>query len=218
MNDSSAVTSAPGASLLPGTTGTFTALHLAVIAIFALLVVIAIIWGVRLKSQRRQADRTLHEHNALVEDRAATTPPAPAPPAAAPPAPAAPTATPRVAPIPEPERIAETPAAAAPVAAIPAAVAPIAPIVAAPVAAAPAAADAPVTQLKGLGPKVAARLGELGITTVGQLAALGAGEAADLDARLGAFQGRMSRDRWIEQARFLAAGDRAGFEAVFGKL
>lgn len=80
------------------------------------------------------------------------------------------------------------------------------------------AADGPITQLKGLGPKVAARLGELGITTVGQVAALDHDAAQALDAQLGAFRGRMERDRWIEQARFLAVGDTAGFEAVFGKL
>jgi hypothetical protein len=28
----------------------------------------------------------------------------------------------------------------------------------------------------------------------------------------------MERDRWREQARFLAQGDRAGYEAQFGKL
>jgi len=78
--------------------------------------------------------------------------------------------------------------------------------------------DGPVTQLKGLGPKVAARLAELGVTTVSQVAALDADQAADLDARLGPFTGRLHRDRWVEQARFLAAGDRVGFEAVFGKL
>jgi predicted flap endonuclease-1-like 5' DNA nuclease len=82
----------------------------------------------------------------------------------------------------------------------------------------PGAGDAPVTTLKGLGPRVAARLEELGITSVGQLAALDDDAAARLDAQLGSFAGRMARDRWLEQARFLAAGDRAGFEAVFGKL
>lgn len=79
-------------------------------------------------------------------------------------------------------------------------------------------AAAPVTQLKGLGPKVATRLAELGVTTVGDMAALSETEAQNIDAQLGAFTGRMGRDRWIEQSRLLAAGDKPGFEAVFGKL
>ncbi|MES3153690.1 hypothetical protein [Sphingomonas faeni] len=79
-------------------------------------------------------------------------------------------------------------------------------------------ADGPVTQLKGLGPKVAAQLGVLGVATVGQMAALSESEAQSIDAQLGNFTGRMGRDRWIEQARLLAAGDKTGFEAVFGKL
>lgn len=83
---------------------------------------------------------------------------------------------------------------------------------------APGAADGPVTQLKGLGPKLADRLAALGITTVGQIAALTDDDAAALDAQLGPFTGRMASDRWLEQARFLAAGDVKGFEAVFGRL
>jgi predicted flap endonuclease-1-like 5' DNA nuclease len=79
-------------------------------------------------------------------------------------------------------------------------------------------AAAPVTLLKGLGPKVATRLAELGVTTVGDMAALSETEAQNIDAQLGAFTGRMGRDRWIEQSRLLAAGDKPGFEAVFGKL
>ncbi len=79
-------------------------------------------------------------------------------------------------------------------------------------------ADTPVTMLKGLGPKLEARLAALGITTVGQLASLSPAEAASLDAQLGPFTGRMARDRWLEQARLLASGDRAGFEAAFGRL
>lgn len=74
------------------------------------------------------------------------------------------------------------------------------------------------TTLKGLGPKVATRLAELGIATVADLAALSDAQAHDLDAQLGTFQGRMARDRWIEQARLLTQGDLAGFEAMFGKL
>jgi predicted flap endonuclease-1-like 5' DNA nuclease len=88
----------------------------------------------------------------------------------------------------------------------------------APLASAPSPADGPITQLKGLGPKVATRLAEMGVTTVGQIAALDADQAQELDSQLGPFAGRLHRDRWIEQARFLAAGDKAGFEAVFGKL
>lgn len=75
-----------------------------------------------------------------------------------------------------------------------------------------------LTQIKGLGPKLATTLGDLGVTRVAQIAALSPTEAAALDARLGTFQGRMARDRWVEQARLLAAGDRAGYEAAFGKL
>ena len=39
-----------------------------------------------------------------------------------------------------------------------------------------------------------------------------------LDAQLGAFKGRPARDRWAEQARLLTAGDKAAYEAEFGKL
>jgi predicted flap endonuclease-1-like 5' DNA nuclease len=72
--------------------------------------------------------------------------------------------------------------------------------------------------LTGLGPKVAARLAELGITDARQLAALNGADAQRLDGELGSFSGRMARDRWIEQARLLTAGDKAGYETVFGKL
>jgi predicted flap endonuclease-1-like 5' DNA nuclease len=75
-----------------------------------------------------------------------------------------------------------------------------------------------LTQIKGLGPKLAATLAEQGITRVDQIAALTPEAAAELDAKLGTFQGRMARDRWIEQAKLLSAGDRAGYEAAFGKL
>jgi predicted flap endonuclease-1-like 5' DNA nuclease len=82
----------------------------------------------------------------------------------------------------------------------------------------PAPADGDITQLKGLGPKLAGTLAELGYTRLDQIAALTPAQASELDAKLGAFQGRMARDRWIEQATLLVAGDRAGYEAAFGKL
>ncbi|HYI64477.1 MAG TPA: hypothetical protein VEW71_06280 [Allosphingosinicella sp.] len=73
-------------------------------------------------------------------------------------------------------------------------------------------------RLKGVGPKFVARLHELGIARFEQLAGLNANEAGHLDERMGPFQGRLARDRVIEQARYLARGDIEGFEETFGKL
>ena len=84
-----------------------------------------------------------------------------------------------------------------------------------------ASAGAPaddLQRLKGVGPKFAARLNELGITRFDQLAGLNANEVAHLDERLGAFQGRVARDRVVEQADYLARGDTDGFEEKFGSL
>ena len=72
--------------------------------------------------------------------------------------------------------------------------------------------------IKGLGPRIATRLGELGVTHFAQLASLDAAAVANLDAQLGNFAGRITRDSWVEQARYLADGDFAAFEAKFGKL
>jgi predicted flap endonuclease-1-like 5' DNA nuclease len=72
--------------------------------------------------------------------------------------------------------------------------------------------------LKGVGPRLATQLNEAGITRFDQLAGLSANEVALLDSRMGAFQGRVERDRLVEQACYLAQGDRDGFEAKFGKL
>jgi predicted flap endonuclease-1-like 5' DNA nuclease len=87
----------------------------------------------------------------------------------------------------------------------------------APRPAAPGPAD-DLSRLKGVGPKFVARLNELGITRYEQLAGLNANEAAHLDERMGAFQGRLARDRVVEQAAYLARGDVDGFEEKFGKL
>ncbi|AIT07250.1 hypothetical protein MC45_13705 [Sphingomonas taxi] len=213
MNDTA---SATGASLLPDSTDAFTIAHLAVLAIFALLVIAAIVWGARLKARRKTAERDIESRNEDVIAAAPAEPtPVPAPPPARRAEDAAP-AEPAIEPVRDP--LADEPiAAAAPLDAAPAVEAVSAPSPApAPTGESPA--DAPVGTLKGLGPKLTARLAELGITTVGQVAALSDDEALRLDAQLGPFAGRITRDRWIEQARFLAAGDRAGFEAVFGRL
>ncbi len=82
----------------------------------------------------------------------------------------------------------------------------------------PAGAADNLTMLKGVGPKFVARLNELGITRYDQLAGLNANEVAHLDERLGPFQGRLVRDRVIEQADYLARGDSDGFEEKFGRL
>lgn len=75
-----------------------------------------------------------------------------------------------------------------------------------------------LTRLKGLGPKAASRLAQIGVTRFAQIASWDAGDVAAIDAQMGAFKGRIVRDRWVEQARLLAAGDTAAFEAQFGKL
>ena len=72
--------------------------------------------------------------------------------------------------------------------------------------------------LKGVGPKLAQKLNENGITRFEQLARLSPNEVAMLDDRLGPFRGRLQRDRVVEQASYLARGDRDGFEARFGSL
>ena len=73
-------------------------------------------------------------------------------------------------------------------------------------------------QLKGVGPKFADALRGVGFTRYDQIAALSPTEVERLDARLGTFAGRLSRDRIVEQADYLARNDIDGFEQRFGKL
>lgn len=196
---------------------------------------VAILWyGTLLHRRRKNAEKQVEENFAVAEEHGATAEPGSASidgtpavssdvpsatdgeskpataetPAEAPVSVAAPAAAPTPVPVPP-----QAPAPAPDPAPAPAATPIPAP---APVAAGPIASN--LTQIKGLGPKLAATLAEQGVTRVEQIAALTPDEAAALDARLGAFKGRMTRDRWIEQATLLSAGDRAGYEAVFGKL
>jgi predicted flap endonuclease-1-like 5' DNA nuclease len=201
----------------------FTITHLIGIAIFAAIVIAAILWGMRLRAKRRAAERELE---AIGRSRRAE----PGAPVADPDAPGQAIAAERRAPVeptdlpaPAPPPV-QQPQQVAPVAtterrapaASPAADESVATAQPVPVMPAPAASD--LTTLKGLGPKVAAQLAELGVTSIDDLAALTPAEAERIDASLGTFQGRMARDRWVEQAQLLAAGDRAGYEAKFGKL
>lgn len=215
--------SAPGASLLPDTTDIFTAGHLALVAVLAVLVIAGLIWGVRLARGRKTAEREIRAHNAELgrettaqperrsgEDRRRPVP-------AADDEVAEPVLSPEEANAPTELLFDKIPDAGERFTS-PQATAPDAPAAEASATDANPAAAGPVTQLKGLGPRLAGVLAGHGITTVGQIAALTDDEAAALDARLGPFTGRMARDRWQEQARFLATGDQAGFEAVFGRL
>ncbi len=88
----------------------------------------------------------------------------------------------------------------------------------APAAAAPPGPPDNLALLKGVGPKLVALLGTLGVRRFDQIAAWTGDDVARIDAQLGTFQGRIAKDAWVEQAAFLAVGDVAGFEAKFGKL
>jgi predicted flap endonuclease-1-like 5' DNA nuclease len=72
--------------------------------------------------------------------------------------------------------------------------------------------------LKGLGPKVNTMLKALDVTSFAQVASWTAADVAEIDGKLGVFAGRISRDNWIDQAKYLMVGDVAGFEKKYGAL
>ena len=74
------------------------------------------------------------------------------------------------------------------------------------------------TRMKGVGPRLAESLHGLGFNRFEQLAALSPTEIERLDERLGAFKGRLIRDRVVEQADYLSRDDLDGYEQKFGKL
>ena len=73
-------------------------------------------------------------------------------------------------------------------------------------------------RLKGVGPKFADALHAIGFNRFEQIAGLTSTEIERIDAQLGAFRGRLTRDRIVEQADYLARNDVDGFEQRFGKL
>lgn len=75
-----------------------------------------------------------------------------------------------------------------------------------------------LTRIKGVGPKLATRLGELGVSNFEQIAGWSEADIDRIDAQLGRFEGRIRRDDWVAQARLLASGDTAGYETRFGRL
>lgn len=84
--------------------------------------------------------------------------------------------------------------------------------------AAPVASGDDLGRIKGVGPKLKALLTSLGVTGYAQIAAWTDEDIARIDAQLGSFAGRAVRDNWVEQAKLLASGDAAAYEAKFGKI
>lgn len=60
-----------------------------------------------------------------------------------------------------------------------------------------------LTLIRGIGPKLAALLNDAGIWHFDQIAAWKARDIAEIDARIGRFRGRITRDAWVRQARAL---------------
>jgi len=175
--------------------------------LIALLIIIGIVF---LLSGRQKADQADDAASAgPVEQKPASlasTPPPPAPKAVAVPVPMVPVDVEAIVPA-----VPETEPVTAPVEAPP--VVPVSPAVTAP-------SEGPddLLKLKGVGPKLNMLLIELGVTRFAQIAAWTDADLAAIDAKLGNFKGRPVRDQWIDQAKYLAAGDVAGFEAKYGKI
>ena len=75
-----------------------------------------------------------------------------------------------------------------------------------------------LTKIKGVGPKLVDLLASLGVTRFEHVANWSDADIDRVDAQLGRFEGRIRRDNWVEQAKFLAADDAAGYEGKFGAL
>ncbi len=63
-------------------------------------------------------------------------------------------------------------------------------------------------RIKGIGPTIETKLKAMGITSIAQIAELGEADVARIEERL-AFKGRITRERWIEQAREMLAAERS---------
>ncbi len=72
--------------------------------------------------------------------------------------------------------------------------------------------------IKGVGPKLNTLLNNLGVTRFDQIAEWKEAEITEVDQYLENFAGRITRDAWIDQAKYLAKDDIAGFEKKYGKL
>ena len=121
---------------------------------------------------------------------------------------------PPVAPAAEPVTVAPTTIAAEPQPVV----APVSPVAAVSTVAPTSDAHDNLLRMKGVGPKLNQLLIELGVTRYAQIANWSEADIAAIDTKLGTFKGRPVRDQWVDQAKYLAAGDTAGFEAKYGKL
>ena len=92
------------------------------------------------------------------------------------------------------------------------------PVPASPAVVMPSGEGDNLLRMKGIGPKLNQQLLDLGVTHYAQIASWTDADIAAIDAKLGNFRGRPVRDQWVDQAKYLAAGDYAGFEAKYGKL
>jgi predicted flap endonuclease-1-like 5' DNA nuclease len=72
--------------------------------------------------------------------------------------------------------------------------------------------------LKGVGPNIAARLDTFNFTRFDQIAAWKKEDYVDIAEMLGEPVERIIADRWVEQAKLLAAGNYADYEAEYGKI
>ena len=72
--------------------------------------------------------------------------------------------------------------------------------------------------LKGVGDRFAARLNDIGVLHVREIAGWAPEDARIADSRLDTFRGRIERDQLVEQARLLAAGRTTEYEARFGRI
>ncbi len=67
-----------------------------------------------------------------------------------------------------------------------------------------------LTRIRGVGPKLAATLNEMGYYHLDQIAAWTPDQVAWVDQNLTGFRGRATRDEWVAQARTLTSGNGQG--------
>jgi predicted flap endonuclease-1-like 5' DNA nuclease len=72
--------------------------------------------------------------------------------------------------------------------------------------------------MKGVGPAIAARLDMFNFTRYDQIAAWKREDYVDIAEMLGEPVERIIEDRWVEQAKLLAAEKYAEYEAEYGKI